>query len=385
MLRKILISQTTCLYLLMLFVACTEPYAPPETRGRDFIVIDGFLNASTQRSTVRLSRAVPLNSGLGAPAVKFAQVSLISNTGQNFTLTEQDPLSADSGLYMVNNIAIDMSAQYKLKIEVGESQYESDFVSIEETALIESISAIPEEDGLSIRVNTLEMPGKGQYYRWKFAETWQYSSTYFSNFKFDEGPNPFPRLRNADETIHTCYRTDPSSLIKLGTTKNLSTNVIRDRELTKVPRESIKLSFLYSIVVTQISLSNDAYNYWLSLSKTSENLGGLFDPMPYQIMGNLHSLSSPNEIVIGYFHASTVEEKRIFVKKSDLPDSYSRYRPLLCQTDTIPLSNISLIPKSTLIIGDIGPPNVGFTTADPICIDCRIYGGGQTTKPAFWP
>jgi hypothetical protein len=79
-----------------------------------------------------------------------------------------------------------------------------------------------------------------------------------------------------------------------------------------------------------------------------------------------------------------VEEKRIFIGFYDLPDALQLYPRNLCIMDTIPASQIRSYSDATLLISGFGSPiTIGYTTADNICIDCRVQGG-VTTKPSFW-
>jgi hypothetical protein len=158
-----------------------------------------------------------------------------------------------------------------------------------------------------------------------------------------------------------------------------------------IPGESSKIARRYSVQVEQRVLSKEAYDFWVALQKTTESLGGLFDPLPSQVIGNLWS-NNPNaaEPVLGYFSGGSAPRQRIFIDFVDLPSNIlSVYRPRYCgDEDVSPVFNAVLrsLLKSTLLIDPIyvqGVGVVGYTTADNACIDCRIFGG-TTKRPDFW-
>ena len=60
------------------------------------------------------------------------------------------------------------------------------------------------------------------------------------------------------------------------------------------------------------------YEYLQDLQRVTESVGGLFDSQPYEILGNIRSMD-PSIPVLGFFSAGFINEKRTFVRFSDLP------------------------------------------------------------------
>ena len=139
----------------------------------------------------------------------------------------------------------------------------------------------------------------------------------------------------------------------------------------------------YSLLVKQYSLSNEAYDYWFQLQKQSQESGGLYETQPARVSGNISNVNDNEEVVLGFFNASSVTEKRIFVAESFNFGIYDAR----CTLDTIgpdrPLHSYTLYPVYLISLNEImgrGPPyGVGYG----ICFDCR-KGGGKTEKPYFW-
>jgi hypothetical protein len=168
----------------------------------------------------------------------------------------------------------------------------------------------------------------------------------------------------------------------LGSTTTSVENTVSNAGIKTIEAGSIRLSQNYSLLVRQYSLTEEAYNHWTKLKQTTESLGGLFDPMPTQVSGNIFNLNSSGPIAIGFFSAGSYEEKRIFVNFYDLPVAFQHYTTK-CQADSLPLIDVRRSSDATLLIAPYGSPPEGYLTSTKECIDCRALGG-TTTKPSFW-
>lgn len=383
------ICHSALLLLGLYTIGCVEPYTIDGVAvNPDFLVVDGFVDASAGTCTVRLSRAVGLNNEQPLWAEAGATVWLESEAGTSITLSEVvDELpEKGGGLYLAEGISVIGEEYYTLHITLSNGrQYKSDLVRIERAAKIESLGWTSGADVVAIRVSTVPNTSSTQFYRWRFTESWQYNSPRSSNLIIRDGR---PQPRAPEERIFTCYREDPSYSILIGSSQNLSVNVMRNYVVQSIPTNSIKLSTRYNLRVQQYALSEEAYTFWLNLYKTTESTGGLFDPMPGQVTGNIRNVTDPSEVVVGYFSGSTVEESSTWIERSDFPSGYIDYRPPFCAPDTLEVSQVFGLPEGTPLVEAVYGPTgaiTGYMTASPSCIDCRIYGGGTTTKPDFWP
>jgi hypothetical protein len=364
--------------LLILATACIEPYEPAVTSTDiRLLVVDAFLNTADGTGTVNLSRTVPLHADEKPAAELKATVTLEDGAGQIFTLSEKG-----NGAYSQSDLPIDITKKYRLHIRTGNSEeYFSDYIDIKTAPPIDSVYWVPESDGVQIYVDTHDATGRSHFYKWDYAETFEYTSAYSSSLKLVGGV-VYPRYEN--ESLYKCWRTDTSIDIFVGSSSKLQQDVISHYPIVFHKRGTRKLSRKYSILVKQYALTEEAYNYWLQLKQTTESLGSLFDPMPSEISGNIYNSSDPERPAIGFFSAGTITEKRIFISFSQLPSHLQRYDGYNCEIDTIPASDIRNRPNSTLLITEFGSPfPIGYLTSSSECIDCRFMGG-TLTKPSFW-
>jgi len=358
---------------------CLESYYPPATNERvGYLVVDGYLNTTKSVATVKLSRTLGISIAESFPEESNAKVSIESDQGDIYPLNEMG-----NGIYSQTGINAQDGKSYQLHIKTSDgNEYLSKNIQFKSSPSLDSIIWKPDADGITLHVNAHDDTNKTHYYKWNFVETWQYTSTFFSYFKFVDG---VPTPRTPADYIFNCWKTAHEDQVLITSTVPLNADVVHDFPLVTIPRGSIKLSHRYSILVEQRALDDDAYNYWSLLKKTTENLGGLFDPLPSQVTGNVYNINNSNEPVLGYFGGGNAQEKRIFILFSDLPDHLQTYSTgLYCTQGLVPVGKLSANGGQVLINAVGTPVPTDFFVSTPDCSDCRV-NGGSTIKPDFWP
>jgi hypothetical protein len=359
--------------------SCVEPYYPSETlNAPDIIVIDGSINTTGQSARVTITHAYQLTDpGPGAPE-PGASVSIEAFGGGVFPLSEKN-----AGVYQGSGLPFDVSEKYRLYVQTRNGKrYQSEYIQLLQSPPIDSVVWTPKEENIEIAVNTHDDTGKSKFYMWRFEETWKYTAPYHSSFTFEDGevvPTAFK-----DQT-YICYRSTPSLEILVGSTNQLTQDIVRNFVVAKIPAHSRKIAYRYSILVKQTVLSEEAYSYWHLLQRTTENLGGMFDPMPGQVLGNIKCITDTSEPVLGYFSGGADSEKRIFIAANEVPFSL-RYIPSesFCQIDSVLFDDMPTEGNNIHIISTYGIPlPLGYTLTTRDCTDCRTQGG-QLEVPEFW-
>jgi hypothetical protein len=215
------------------------------------------------------------------------------------------------------------------------------------------------------------------YFKWTIEQTWEIHVPYPQEWFYNGTIN---RIEPADYSKMVCWRNETAPEIFTLSTTKLSHNKYKLYPLHFVSNKSSCLVYGYSVLITQSTLSEAAYNYWENMRMNSSQQGGLYEKQPLPVIGNLINISSPEKEVLGFFGASTVKSRRFFVK--DVPD----------------LTNEYVFPCALSSLGRFGwrefnPTQypVYFTyirgalrLLDQTCVDC-IKMGGDTKKPDFWP
>ena len=360
--------------ILFLF-GCVRPFSPPEINSQQsYLVIDGFLNTGSDTSVFLLSRTQNIKENNDPVIERGATLSVEKESGEVHLFTELSP-----GKYILPPSDFDLLHKYRLKLKTSNgSEYASEFVNITKTPPIDSITykIEPVRNSVVFYANAHDAGNNTHFYRWKLEETWEYQATYASVLEVVDGKIV---LRKQD--INTCWRTIKPTNIILGSTIKQSSDIIKELPINIVPISTNKLYRKYSLLLRQYALSQEAFQYWTALSKTTQLTGSLFDPQPYLLTGNIKCLTNADELVFGYFAAGTEEKKRILIS----PGLGSF--PRCADTDTLSVECHTLdsdcaYRTQQLLLNYHGKLNDSVTVANPECADCRLQGG-TTSKPAF--
>jgi len=374
-------------------MGCKVPYTPKVSAvNSNILVVEGVINTGGDSTIIKLSRTVDLTTASSMNPEANAVVTVESNQGAVYTLND-----LGNGNYSAGVLNLDNTQQYHLRIKTQDgAQYLSAFEAVKNTPPIDSIGFTIQANGLQIYANTHDPNNATRYYRWSYAETWQFHAKYESYYVSD-GTKIV--ARDPAKQVYTCFSNSTSSTIVLGSSAALKQDVIYQQPLTQVVSTSEKIEKKYSILVKQYALTKDEFDFWTNLKKNTEQLGSIFDPQPSNINGNIQCTTNAKTPVIGWVAVTNVQEKRVFINNSSLPSAWVTAYPYDCTLDTnlfckpvqgqclneveqnlIPL-NAGIIPLNTVIIAP-SPAVVGYTGSSIECSDCTLRG--TTVQPAFW-
>lgn len=363
------------IYLLLNFLcfeSCVQHYTPLYTGiNNNYLVVDGFINAGDDSSYITLSRTLPLSD---SPIIKVesgATVTIQGNNSSSYKLNEGLP-----GYYSCGPFNPIPNVKYRIHILTAlGAEYASDFVTPLLTPPIDSITWANTSGGVTIYVNTHNAENGSRYYRWQYFETFEFHPA-FESFLND---SLYPRT---DYLKHyTCWRTDTSTSVLIGSSSSLAENIIIQNPIAFLPDSSWKLGVEYSTLVQQQSIDSSTYTFFQVLQNNTEQLGGFFDVQPSSINGNIHCLSNPANIAIGYIYASSTTTERIFINNNQVP---GWYKVTPCVEFPAGPSDKQLISSGLLVpLYTTPPPLVELLVTEPACGDCTY--SGTNIKPSFWP
>jgi hypothetical protein len=395
---------------------CKKSYLPPPINvPASYLVVEGVINTDFGTTTIKLSKTVNISANTSDNPVLNAIVTIESDQGNSYPVPE-----AGNGKYISATLSLDNTAKYRLRIKtVDNREYVSDFVPVLNPPPIDSVSFAVKSNGIQMYVSTHDPQNHTRFYRWEYEETWVLHTAFYSLYK-SNGDTVIERDLNNDQ-IYQCWRSDTSTTIILATSSGLSRDVIASVPVTFVESGSRKLlgrqsqiaiqalpqTNAYSILVKQFALTREAYDYWTNIKKNTQDVGRLFDPLPTEIRGNIHSVTSPLEPVLGYISAGGFTTKRIFIANGQIPRLWTLNSPYDgCRLDSLYLdtlrkgeltrtneengvfnlnkgaqTNLLQIPVFA-IDNIIGGGIIGHTGGTPQCVDCTLQGTNQT--PLFW-
>jgi hypothetical protein len=366
-------------------IGCKRSYTPPAIKvNLNLLVVDGILTSgSGVTSTFNLSRTNPLTDTTSIYTAEHgAEVTILGSAGDSYACTD-----IGTGAYLSAPLTLNPSETYQLKIVTSNgSQYLSDPVPVLPAPPIDSLGFQQQDSSgnVLVNINTHDPTGNSHYYRWFFTETWQYRSEI----------NPELTILNnqvvyvdSTDSVYNCYRSDASSDILIGTSSGLSQDRISEATIATIPRGAQKISVRYSMLASQYVLTQTAYQYWLTIEHNTQNLGSLFDPQPSTLNGNYHCISNPNEPVIGYLSAGSIQQKRYFIDRSQITnwDTVGPSCPAF-GTQAVPYPygyQASIADWATSEYGPYYFSASQLILSYKVCVDCRVQGG-TVIKPSFW-
>ena len=382
---------------LLLLTSCVQPFEFEGDRYEQLLVVDGLLTDQIVRHTVTLGFTRPVDGDTILP-VTGAEVMVLTDGVVILDYFEESP-----GFYRSNTAFQGITGQpYQLRIETSDDKiYES---------RPSTLLTVPPVDDLTFRYAELPSEelernepgiqffleadpganGAGEFYRFDWSETAQVRVPFPSNWAFDTPCTPdecswFLR----DTRVSVCYETEISNGLTLGTTSFSVSNRLNEVPLRFVSLETDKLRNRYSLEASMYAIDEEAYQYYSRLKEVNESGGSLFDNQQGAVIGNLVSVSDPDEPVLGYFEVSGVSRRREFFDPSDYGPLYSvppfRFacRGGLVVITTTPDSigyYLSLRPGYQIINISNVPPEA--TLGPRSCTDCSWYA--PTAKPEFW-
>lgn len=363
---------------------CRKPFEPAVfTKGDHYLVVDGFINISPGGvTTINLSRTADISDSVFSTPEHGASLRIEGSAGGSYSLTEQ----GTSGIYASAPLNLNGLDKYRVVVQTtAGGRYQSDYAVPRPTPPIDSITWKQDVDGVTVYANTHDPANKTIYYRWSYLETWQYESRVYSEWGVKD--NLIYHRDSLTQQDHVCWKTAGSTDILLGTSAALGQDVISLQPLAKLPTNDGRLDIRYSTLVSQYALTEEAYAYWQIIQKNTQQLGGLFDEQPSQLVGNIHCLSNPNEPVIGFITATNVQQQRIFIDNHDLqgqwkstPPDYGCELRFTFQNPT----NFAIFDYPDKSWGPVYfMSGGGLAIARNICMDCTLEGG-VNIKPAFW-
>lgn len=359
---------------LIFFGGCVEKFIPETGEDKDLIVVEGLITDQPGQNTIKLSTSQPLGLRSEVTPLEGCQVSVSDDQGNVFNMQESasGTYNADPDFHGI------LGRSYTLHIKTDQSHnnlsYESapmllrpvppiDSVYYERRIFATASDGWPTQEGCQVYLNTHDPTNICKFYRWEFAETWQFEIPY-------------------DVANRICWTTSYSKNILVKNTSSLSDDRIVRQPINIVDNKSDRLTIRYSILVNQYSLNEDEYNYWEKLEEVVEQVGSLYDITPAEIPSNIRCVEKPGETVLGYFSVSSVESKRIFIK-SQFRGLVNLYRD--CQNSTVGYyDNIPGLNIDRWIIIDhlFPPPPYKVLTFFKGCADCTVRGSNR--KPDFW-
>jgi len=164
-------------------------------------------------------------------------------------------------------------------------------------------------------------------------------------------------LKTAVGFPRDCYVADSQNgIAPVFSNARFTTTMFKDQELFFLNHD-FRFRHRYSLNVLMYSIDQEAFRFLSEVDQQLSSTGSIFDPAPRQISSNVFNIADEAEVVLGFFGAFNVTEKRIFINQSEIPAA----EPFdICDR----------------VAGPGSPPDY--------CFDCRLFFGSSDQIPSFW-
>ena len=369
-----------------LLASCITPFEPDiESSEVNKYVVSGLVSDKNEIQTISVSMASPVSDPRYIP-VSDCNVLIKNNIGNEFLMTESAP-----GLYrgVISRNYLAPGNLFKVEIMTPDGiRIESDFDRMEECPDVDSvyflrrdiISNVSDDvtNGIQFYLNLNSSNSTTRYFRWEVTETWEYHVPYPREWYYD---GSIHHIFPPDYSRKICWATETIKNIYTLSTLNLVENKYEKLPLNFIDNKTSRLVYGYSMLVEQFSLNEASYAYWDQLRINSGEQGGLYEKQPLSIVGNMHNITDPKQAVLGFFGASSIKSKRIFVRNVKN-----------LNLEFLPICSPSVLRKGLIEISIEDFPAFLYATEDGYaeillsneCVDCLTLGG-TNVKPEFWP
>jgi len=318
------------------------------------LVVEGLITDQNELQQIRLSRTFDFDTTVNQ-FVDNAIVSVSDDMGNVYNFT-----NAGNGMYISDELVGAIGRSYKLSFRTSDGNfYESNFQMMKAVPEISSIyyergtkqtfneaGVIVDEDIVEIFVDTKNFESDPATLLLDWEAIYEIRTFPEDNAFFPTGMgapaicfDPLPcsgyevtefipldpdviflncgnEIEQVDEcTCCDCWRTvfNPNVL--------LNENESRDLKRFKVAEfQALEEIFgnKFRFIVSQFSLTNDAFVFYRSLKLQRENTGSIFETPPFKINSNIKNIDNEDEDVLGFFTASAMKSDSIEIVGGEL-------------------------------------------------------------------
>jgi hypothetical protein len=290
--------------VLLLFTGCIREVSVPVRITKPMLVVEGLLLTDTTPCKVSLSWSGGFNSYgyMEKNIIDDAQIYLKDDIGDSVLL-----VYTGEGNYEDQNRGMKalVNHSYKLSINLSDgAQYETipeKILPVPVDFNVDSIGvAYPYKNdilhGAEVMIRTKDPANEVNYYRWIAHAI-------------------IPRQTLGEPCgfyiCHQyCFQYYEDHYINVLSDKKINGNEIRFQRALVSP---FYWAGRHYAVVKQLSLTQQAYQFWESYKQQTERTGGILDPLPSSLKGNVYNKNDPNDLALGYFEASDAVSLQLVV------------------------------------------------------------------------
>lgn len=392
---KRLVHATLLALTLFCAASCVYDFNADVQGTGGYLVVEGDILVG-EYTNVRVTRSQPLSGEMEEAGWFYNRCFVEASDGTLY----------GNGSSVIDTRNADPSLEYRLLIETENGKYASEWQRVLRAADIDSIAYVISDDKSTMTVDiTSHGSEENRYYRWIAQETWEYHAPFQASHYFvPQGSilkgefmyrDTVAMFENGENTYY-CWNSGAVKDVLIASTDQLSENRLVRHQLYSMDRYEQRISYIYSVLITQEAISETAYRYWTMLDKNSTDVGGLFSPEPYEMRGNIVNLDNPEEMVLGYISVTAPSVTRYYIDA--FRTSFPRMRPGEYDIEPVYVQKrdwrayyrrgfdvYMLHTDEDAGTGRETVEDYEFDWLPNRCVKCWMIGGGSKQKPDYWP
>lgn len=300
--------------LVILLVQCVSKFDPKITDNTPKLVVEGLITNQPGPYQIKLQYSYPYTNQTSVRSIGGATVEMSDDKGNKEKLTEKS-----QGLYetSANGLRGIVGRKYSISIRTPDGKkYESQPELLKPVAEFGRIytefqdtKSTTMRGHFNVFVDVKDPDTPNDFYRWKW--THYESLDYCLVTATTSGTGELLRFRN--KCCENCWKIEAcNGCIIMANDRLTNGKTITRVLLGKIPYDDLSDYFM---LFEQHSFTPEAYQFWKTVDSQVNNSGGIFDLPPATVIGNLTCTSNPEEQVLGYFGASSVVYKPIYVPR----------------------------------------------------------------------
>jgi Domain of unknown function (DUF4249) len=298
-------------------VACVDNYDPKLVGGKPKVVFEGILTDQDTPNYFRLSFSAGYNSKESV-FDRFVNAAKVWITDEKNTRT--DLIDLNKGQFVTpEGFRGQIGKSYQVHIQLSDgTSYESNAEKMRFTPPIDKVysefklktTLQPKYRGnFNVYIDVKDPATEGDFYRWKWVNYTR--ADYCAAYKVNgESTLSYKKCCGDCWNVNVCL-----GCITLASDNLANGKTLPRQFVAQIPFDNITP---YYMLVEQMSLSREAYNFWSTVDAQANNSGGIFDTAPAAIRGNIKNVSDETDEILGYFQVSAVTQKAVYIQRNNI-------------------------------------------------------------------